>query len=64
MKIWQLVCLYRLLNEADNLHKEDTSCQVHPHITGVYIDSGQFSKENINLKSASYDGDVITEDHC
>ena len=45
-------CLYRLLNKADNLQREETSCQVHPAIIGVYIDFGQFSKENINLQSA------------
>lgn len=56
-------CLYRLHNEADNLQEEDTSCQVHPAITGVYIDFGQFSKKSISLQSAGYDRDVITEDH-
>ena len=45
-------CLYRLLNKADNLQTEETSYQVHPVIIGVYIDFGQFSKENINLQSA------------
>lgn len=56
-------CLHKLHSEADNLQKEDTSCQVHPAIIGVYIDLGQFSKESINLQSASYDRDVITEEH-
>lgn len=56
-------CLYRPHHEADSLQEEDTSCQVHPAIIGVYIDFGQFSKESISLQSAGYDRDVITEDH-
>lgn len=56
-------CLHRLRSEADNLQRADASCQGQPAVIGVCIDFGQFSKDSLRLQSASYDRDVITEDH-
>lgn len=62
MTIWQVLCTGYSTRQT-TFRKKDASCQLSPAIIGVYIDSGQFNKENINLQSASYDGDVITADH-
>lgn len=61
--LWQFVGTGYSMRQT-TFREETTSCQVRPAIIGDYIDFGQFRKGNINLQSSSYDGDVITEDHC